>query len=96
MAEQLDAACEGDWTAEKLAELGERVWNMERDYNNRIGFTAADDTLPPRLLNEPVKAGPAKGHVCELDQMLPEYYEKRGWNTDGTVKEETKQRLNLS
>ena len=95
VAEQLDAACEGDWTAEKLGLVGERVWNMERDYNNRLGFTAADDTLPPRLLKEPIKAGPAKGHVCELDKMLPEYYDIRGWNQDGTLKAETKTRLSL-
>ncbi|MBV1913467.1 MAG: aldehyde ferredoxin oxidoreductase family protein, partial [Cycloclasticus sp.] len=85
VADQLDAACEGDWTAEKLMLLGERVWNMEREFNNSAGFTAADDTLPPRLLEEPIKEGPAKGHVCELDKMLPNYYEIRGWNTDGTL-----------
>jgi len=95
IAEQIDAACGGGWTPERLATLGERVWNMEREFNNQAGFTAADDTLPPRLLKEPITAGPAKGHVCELDQMLPEYYEIRGWNADGTLTEDTKQRLSL-
>ncbi|MDF1689164.1 MAG: aldehyde ferredoxin oxidoreductase family protein [Cycloclasticus sp.] len=95
VADQLDAACEGDWTAEKLMLLGERVWNMEREFNNSAGFTAADDTLPPRLLEEPIKEGPAKGHVCELDKMLPNYYEIRGWNTDGTLTDATRKRLSL-
>ncbi len=95
VADQLDAACEGNWTAERLMLLGERVWNMEREFNNQAGFTAADDTLPPRLLEEPIKEGPAKGHVCELDKMLPNYYKVRGWNTDGTLTDETRKRLSL-
>lgn len=95
VADQLDSACEGNWTAERLMLLGERVWNMEREFNNSAGFTAADDTLPPRLLEEPIKEGPAKGHVCELDKMLPNYYEVRGWNTDGTLTDATRKRLSL-
>ncbi|MCF8178972.1 MAG: aldehyde ferredoxin oxidoreductase family protein, partial [Sulfuritalea sp.] len=60
---QLDAACEGEWTMEKLGLLGERIWNMERLFNNAAGFTAKDDDLPPRLKTEPAKTGPAKGLV---------------------------------
>jgi aldehyde:ferredoxin oxidoreductase len=68
---------------------------MERDFNNRAGFTAADDNLPQRLLTEPAKTGPAKGLVNGLGKMLPHYYEVRGWNPDGTLKPETRQRLGL-
>jgi aldehyde:ferredoxin oxidoreductase len=68
---------------------------MERDFNNKAGFTAADDTLPPRLLNEPAKTGPAKGLVSKLPEMLPKYYEARGWNADGTLKDTTRARLGL-
>jgi hypothetical protein len=50
---------------------------MERDFNNRAGFTSKDDTLPPRLLNEPAKTGPAKGLVNKLPEMLPKYYAAR-------------------
>jgi hypothetical protein len=50
---QVAAACGGEFTLENLAKIGERIWNMERDFNNRAGFTAKDDNLPPRLLNEP-------------------------------------------
>ncbi|PVV06130.1 MAG: aldehyde ferredoxin oxidoreductase [gamma proteobacterium symbiont of Ctena orbiculata] len=96
IAPQVDAACEGDWSAERLAELGERVWNMERDFNLRAGLTAADDTLPQRLLKEAAKTGPAEGRVNDLDKMLPEYYELRGWSTDGTLTDETRQRLGLT
>ncbi len=72
---QIQAACEGDWSLDKLNLMGERIWNMERQFNNAAGFTAKDDSLPPRLLNEPAKTGPAKGLVNGLVKMLPEYYE---------------------
>ena len=63
--------------------MGERVWNLERLYNLREGFTAADDTLPHRLLNEPSPVGPSAGHVVHLAPMLAEYYEFRGWDAHG-------------
>ncbi len=95
LAPQLSAACGEDYSTEALEKIGERIWNMERDFNNRAGFTAADDNLPKRLLTEPAKTGPAKGKVNELAKMLPKYYEVRGWNTDGTLKPETRARLGL-
>ncbi|PND66031.1 aldehyde ferredoxin oxidoreductase, partial [Escherichia coli] len=60
---QLHAACDESFTVEKLGEIGERIWNMERDFNNRAGFTNLDDTLPKRLLTEAAQTGPAKGLV---------------------------------
>lgn len=92
---QVAAACGEEFTLEKLNEIGERIWNMERDFNNAAGFTAKDDTLPKRLLTEPAKTGPAKGLVNKLPEMLPKYYEARGWNADGTIKPETRTRLGL-
>ncbi len=92
---QVAAACGDEFTLDNLNVIGERIWNMERDFNNRAGFTAKDDTLPPRLLNEPAKTGPAKGLVNKLPEMLPKYYEARGWNPDGTLKPETRSRLGL-
>ncbi|WP_369161863.1 aldehyde ferredoxin oxidoreductase family protein [Candidatus Thiodiazotropha sp. LNASS1] len=96
IAPQVNGACEGDWTAERMLELGERVWNMERDFNLRAGLTAADDTLPQRLLKEAAKTGPAEGRVNDLDKMLPEYYELRGWTADGVPTDATRQRLGLT
>lgn len=95
LAPQISAACGEDYTPEVLGMIGERIWNMERDFNNRAGFTSADDNLPKRLLTEPAKTGPAKGRVNELAKMLPHYYEVRGWHPDGTLKPETRQRLGL-
>jgi aldehyde:ferredoxin oxidoreductase len=92
---QLAAACTGEFTLDELNKIGERIWNMEREFNLRAGFTAKDDTLPPRLLNEPAKTGPAKGLVNGLPKMLPEYYQVRGWDTDGRPTAQTKARLGL-
>jgi len=92
---QVQAACEGDWSLEKLNQVGERIWNMEKLFNLRAGLTKADDTLPKRLLTEPAQSGPAKGLVNGLAKMLPEYYELRGWDAEGVPKKETLARLGL-
>ena len=95
IAPQVAAACEGDWTAESMLEAGERIWNLEREFNLAAGLTAADDTLPKRLLTEPAQTGPAKGNVNRLHEMLPKYYEVRGWDEQGVPTDETRQRLSL-
>jgi aldehyde:ferredoxin oxidoreductase len=95
IAPQIDGACAGDWSVEKCLEVGERVWNLERQFNNEAGFTADDDTLPKRLLEEAIKGGPTKGQVNRLGEMLPKYYEIRGWTSGGEITDETKQRLGL-
>ena len=95
IAPQIDAACEGDWSVDKCLEVGERIWNLERDFNLRAGITGKQDTLPKRLLKDAAKVGPAEGRVADLDKMLPEYYQIRGWTEDGQVTDETRQRLGL-
>ena len=92
---QVDAACEGEWTLDRLVEVGERIWNLERKFNLEAGFTGKDDTLPKRLLKEAAKTGPAEGKVSGLKEMLPEYYELRGWDEGGVPTAETLQRLGL-
>ena len=92
---QIDAACEGDWSVDKLAEVGERIWNLERQFNLAAGFTAEDDMLPQRLLKDAAKTGPAEGLTNGLDKMLPEYYEIRGWTKEGVPTNETVSRLAL-
>ena len=92
---QLAAACTEEFTLEELGKIGERVWNMEREFNNRAGFTNKDDNLPKRLMTEAAKTGPAKGLVSGLDKMLPEYYKVRGWDAEGRPTKETKARLGL-
>ena len=73
-------------TADDVLETGERIYNLERHYNNLNGFDAKDDTLPKRFLEEASTHPGNKGHVCELDKMLADYYNLRGW-VDGVVPE---------
>ena len=80
---------------ENVALIGERIWNMERDFNNRAGFTKADDNLPKRLITEAAKTGPGKGMVSKLDEMLPKYYDARGWDGEGRPTAATRERLGL-
>jgi len=95
VAPQLQAACTEAFTVEELGLIGERIWNMERDFNNRAGFTAKDDALPKRLTTEPARTGPAKGMVNGLAKMLPEYYALRGWDGEGRLTKDTRARLKL-
>jgi len=92
---QIQAACEGDWSEERLLLVGERIWNLEREFNLSAGLTCKDDNLPPRLMKEPAKTGPQKGAVSKLDIMLPEYYQLRGWDKQGVPTPETRTRLGV-
>ena len=81
-------------SAEHLLKVGERVYNLERYYNNLNGFREGSDYLPDRFTKEPSTMGGSKGHVCELDQMLVEYYDKRGW-VNGVVPESKLKELEI-
>lgn len=75
-----------DLTPDDVQRVGERVNNLAKVFNTMAGLTRADDDLPERLKTEPIPAGPAKGQLIsqlDLDQMLDEYYEARGWRADG-------------
>ena len=93
--ELLDAALPTEWSEERMMETGERVWNLERRFNLAAGLTAADDTLPKRLLETPAPSGSGEGKVNELAKMLPEYYKARGWTEDGKLTNEIIDRLGL-
>jgi aldehyde:ferredoxin oxidoreductase len=95
LAPQMAAACGEQYTTEELEKIGERIWNMEREFNNRAGFTAKDDSLPKRLLEEACKTGPATGKVNMLAEMMPKYYAVRGWDGEGRPTEATRTRLSL-
>ncbi|NOQ85360.1 MAG: aldehyde ferredoxin oxidoreductase [Deltaproteobacteria bacterium] len=93
--EQLEPATGAGYTMESMKLVGERTWNIERLFNQKAGLTGKDDTLPKRLLEEPMPEGPAKGRVCKLDEMLPEYYKLRGWDENGVPTEEKLNELGL-
>ena len=89
-------ACTGaSYTLKSLVEAGERVVNAERLFLVRAGFSAKDDTLPFRIVGEPMPDGPARGHVCELHKMLPLYYEMRDWDAEGRPRAEKLKALGL-
>jgi len=76
-----------------LQEIGARIFNLERMYNLREGFTSRDDTLPPRLLHESTFKHMKSGHP--LPQLLPQYYKNRGWGADGVPTKRTLERLQV-
>ncbi len=85
-----------DITSEELQIIGERIVNLNRLFNVARGITRSDDQLPDRLTKEGAPKGPSPGQVVELDQMLDEYYEQRGWNLeDGLPTMDTLKRLGL-
>jgi aldehyde:ferredoxin oxidoreductase len=82
----------------ELERIGERICTLERAFNVREGVSRKDDTLPWRVQHEPVPEGPSKGCYCppdELDRMLDEYYDLRGWSRDGTPTPERLRALDL-
>jgi aldehyde:ferredoxin oxidoreductase len=95
MTELLASASGFDYTFAELMECGERIWHMKRGVSNLMGVTAADDTLPKRLLT-PTTEGPAAGSKIDLELMLKEYYPARGLSPDGRPSKETLNRLGLS
>lgn len=95
IAAMLRTAIGCDLSDEEVLRAGERIWNLEKIWNLESGLSKADDTLPPRLLNEPIPQGPAKGKVVELDTMLSEYYKLRGWDESGVPSAEKKAELSL-
>lgn len=91
----LKSGAGSEYDDKSFAAAGARIWNLERMFNLRAGFTSADDILPKRLLEEPMPEGPGKGQVVELDRMLPEYYQLRGWDQQGRPTQEKLAELGL-
>jgi aldehyde:ferredoxin oxidoreductase len=79
----VNAATGANYNLDEFLRVGERIVNAERLFLNRAGIDRAQDTLPPRLTEEPLPGGPAQGKVCRLDDMLPLYYQARGWDDQG-------------
>jgi aldehyde:ferredoxin oxidoreductase len=85
-AAQYSAVTGVEVDADYLLKVGERVYNLERYYNNLAGFGEGSDYLPERFLKEPSTGPGSEGQICELPEMLEEYYEARGWE-NGVVPE---------
>jgi aldehyde:ferredoxin oxidoreductase len=80
MAEMFRSVTGENMKPEQVLTVGERITNLDRAFNVREGLTRKDDSLPERFLKESLPEGDSKGHVVNLDLMLDEYYEARGWD----------------
>jgi aldehyde:ferredoxin oxidoreductase len=86
LAEIISAYTDFNFSLSELMVLGERTYNIIKAFNVREGFSRKDDTLPDRVMNDPIPAGVSKGSLVkkeELEQMLDEYYQARGWSPEG-------------
>ena len=93
-AQQYSAIVGVPFTADDVLKTGERIYNLERHYNNLAGHGEGSDYLPDRFTKEASDQDGSDGHVCELDDMLAEYYEKRGW-VNGVVPESKLKELEI-
>ncbi len=93
-AQQYEAIVGVPFSEEDVMTTGERIYNLERRFNNLAGFDGKDDSLPERFLKEP-GTGAAANSVCELDEMKAEYYEARGWE-DGVVPDAKLRELSIA
>jgi aldehyde:ferredoxin oxidoreductase len=85
-AQQYSAMVGVPFTSADVLKTGERIYNLERLYNNLNGFREGSDYLPKRFTTEASTMPGSKGHVSELDKMLADYYKARGWE-NGVVPE---------
>lgn len=88
MAELMTIVTGRQWTKEEMLEVGERVLNVARAFNQREGFNRKDDTMPKRLAKEALKSGAGAGQKIPqeaFDDMLDQYYEVMGWDSNGMM-----------
>jgi aldehyde:ferredoxin oxidoreductase len=87
-AAMLSAVTGWDVTAQELRVTSERIVNAKKLFNQREGWTRAEDTLPPRFLTEALPSGASRGAALsarDLNRMISRYYELRGWDEQGRV-----------
>lgn len=83
-AEQYSTMTGIELTADDVMKIGERIYNLERYYNNLVGFNKREDDFLPKRFTEEPGSGNSEGLVSRMDIMLDEYYKARGW-VDGVV-----------
>ena len=89
MREMYNVATGSDLSRAEFLHASERIFQLQRLANVKFGVTAEDDTLPPRLLEDTGEGGHAGEVPDELDSLLTDYYDHRGWDEDGIPKAET-------
>ena len=93
-AEQYSTMTGNELTADDVMKTGERIYNLERYYNNLAGFNKREDDFLPKRFTEEGGSGNSKGLVSRMDIMLDEYYQVRGWR-DGVVSDEKLKELEI-
>lgn len=96
LARFLTTICGVKYEVEDVQIAGERIYNLERMYNLRAGFTRKDDTLPERFLKDPLTKGRSAGHVVNLEYMLNEYFRARSWSNEGVPSPRKLEELKLT
>lgn len=79
-----------------LLKTGERIWNIEKLFNLREGFSRKDDMLPERLLQSSLPSGLSRGMKVDFEPLLDDYYEIRGWTKQGIPEKEKLAELDLT
>jgi aldehyde:ferredoxin oxidoreductase len=95
LAAMMNLTTGAGYTPEEVMKAADRVYTLERMFLIKAGSGPEWDTLPPRMLHEPLPDGPARGKVAELDKMLPEFYQRRGWDEKGYPTKEKLMELEL-
>jgi aldehyde:ferredoxin oxidoreductase len=91
------AATGWEVNGDELLQAAERVINVERAHNARLGLTEADDTMPPRFTEDPMQKGPAEGAVFDiLEPMKEAWYKVHGWNGTGLPRREKLEQFDLA
>ena len=96
--EMIRAVTGWDMTIEECMLVGERSLNLLRSFNAREGFTSEDDSLPTRMLTEPLRGGATDGIVIsesELSQAKDWYYAMCGWDSMGKPSSSKLQELEI-
>ena len=86
----------GEDLTPQLVTMGARIYSLERLLLVREGITRKDDLIAPRLMHDPLEAGPAAGRVVpeqDYQRMLSEYYQLRGWDEEGRPEPATVKQL---
>lgn len=84
-----------DIDLDEFLKIGERSFNLKRMINVKLGVSRRDDTLPKRILSLQLMDGGTQGHIPDLETMLSEYYQLRGWSQDGIPNTEKLEELSL-
>jgi aldehyde:ferredoxin oxidoreductase len=95
LSEMMNLTTGAGYTPEEVMQAADRVYTLERMFLIKAGSGPEWDTLPYRMLHEPLPDGPAKGKVVELDKMLPDFYKERGWDEKGYPTQEKLASLGL-